>query len=143
MTNLQVSIHNNIIYDGIVIPLKYTQELPKINFTKNNNEKYTIIMVDPDAPSRKNPIYKYFLHWLVINNNEIIMDFTPPAPPKNSGPHRYFIFILKQDKLLNQTNIKINKTNGKIKREKFNFAEFIADNNLEIIESVYFITENI
>ncbi|AZL89831.1 phosphatidyl ethanolamine-binding protein-like protein [Megavirus baoshan] len=139
MTNLQVSIHNNTIYDGMIIPLKYTQQLPKINFTKNNNDKYTIIMVDPDAPSRKNPIYKYFLHWLIINNNEIIMDFTPPAPPKNSGPHRYFIFLLKQNKLLNSSSIKIN---GKIEREKFNLAEFIADNNLEVIDSIHFITEN-
>nr|WBF71170.1 phosphatidyl ethanolamine-binding protein-like protein [Megavirus caiporensis] len=136
MTNLQVNIHNNTIYDGMIIPLKYTQELPKINFTKNNNGKYTIIMVDPDAPTRENPIYKYFLHWLIINNNEIIVDFTPPAPPKNSGPHRYFIFIIKQDKLLNQSNIKINK------REKFNLAEFIADNDLEIIDSIHFVTEN-
>nr|QZX43511.1 phosphatidylethanolamine-binding protein [Mimivirus sp.] len=139
MTNLQVSIHNNIINDGEFIPLKYTQELPKINFTKNNNDKYTIIMVDPDAPSRRNPIYKYFLHWLIINNNEIIMDFTPPAPPKNSGPHRYFIFVLKQNKLLNSSSIKIN---NKMKREKFNLAEFIADNDLEIIDSIHFITEN-
>ncbi|ANB50226.1 hypothetical protein [Powai lake megavirus] len=139
MANLQVSIHNNIINDGEIIPLKYTQESPKINFIKNNNEKYTIIMVDPDAPSRRNPIYKYFLHWLIINNNEIIMDFTPPAPPKNSGPHRYFIFILKQNKLLNLSNIKIN---NKMKREKFNLAEFIADNDLEIIDSIHFITEN-
>ncbi|AEX61157.1 phosphatidylethanolamine-binding protein-like protein [Megavirus courdo11] len=139
MTNLQVSIHNNIIYDGEIIPLKYTQELPKINFTKHNSDKYTIIMVDPDAPSRKNPIYKYFLHWLIINNNEIIMDFTPPAPPKNSGPHRYFIFVLKQNKLLNSSSIKIN---NKMKREKFNLAEFIADNDLEIIDSKHFITKN-
>ncbi len=139
MTNLQVSIHNNIINDGEIIPLKYTQESPKINFTKNNNEKYTIIMVDPDAPSRKSPIYKYFLHWLIINNNEIIMDFTPPSPPKNSGPHRYFIFVLKQNKLLNSSSIKIN---NKMKREKFNLAEFIADNNLEIIDSKHFVTKN-
>jgi hypothetical protein len=37
---------------------------------------YTLLMVDPDAPSRENPKYAQWLHWMVTNiHND---DVTPP-----------------------------------------------------------------
>ena len=29
------------------------------------NSKFTLIMTDPDAPSRAKPIYREFIHWMV------------------------------------------------------------------------------
>ena len=31
------------------------------------SEMYTVLMVDPDAPSRDNPSNKYWLHWAIGN----------------------------------------------------------------------------
>jgi large subunit ribosomal protein L35 len=28
---------------------------------------YTLLMVDPDAPSRENPVKRSWLHWMVVN----------------------------------------------------------------------------
>jgi large subunit ribosomal protein L35 len=142
MSNLTVTINNSIVKNGEFIPLNKTQSEPKINYRSEPNEEYTIIMIDPDAPSSANPIYKYWLHLLIINNNQIIVPFEPPTPPKNSGKHRYIIYLLKQKQSIDKNKINLEKNGINIKRNNFNFAEFIHDNNLETLDSVYFRTEN-
>lgn len=64
----EVSLGNNFTVEE-------TQDEPSINFTPlnmpvdqaNSSEElsYTLAMVDPDAPSRTEPLYKSFRHWLV------------------------------------------------------------------------------
>lgn len=34
---------------------------------KEVNEKFTLVMVDPDAPSKSSPTQRSWLHWLVVN----------------------------------------------------------------------------
>ncbi len=40
---------------------------PKLNWNAEPNAFYTLIMSDPDAPSRKEPSIAEVLHWLVVN----------------------------------------------------------------------------
>lgn len=142
MNKFTITINNSVIKNGEFISLDKSQSEPKINYTRALGEKYSVIMIDPDAPSRTKPIYKYWLHYLIINNNEIIVPFNPPAPPKNSGKHRYMFYLLKQNKNIDKNQLKIINTNSGIKRNNFKFSEFLTDNNLEIIDYIYFETEN-
>lgn len=41
------------------------KEQPKITYEASPNDYYTLIMTDPDAPSRANPVRREFRHWLV------------------------------------------------------------------------------
>ncbi|XP_077535663.1 protein D3-like [Haemaphysalis longicornis] len=58
---------------------------------------YTLIMVDPDAPSRATHENRTWLHWLVINsydrdalqNGQVATPYLKPGPPQGMGPHRY------------------------------------------------------
>lgn len=81
---------------------------------------YVLALTDPDAPSRKEPKWSEFCHWIAISpywknanigeldgdcsessliqkptpDREIdlldeIIEYKPPAPPKNTGKHRY------------------------------------------------------
>jgi len=75
---------------------------------------FTIILTDPDAPSRSNPKWSEICHWIVTapalgsNPSEIesgeehysissglneIVEFKPPGPPPKTGYHRY-VFLL-------------------------------------------------
>lgn len=56
---------------------------------------YTLIFVDPDAPSRKDPIYSQVLHWLIVNipgnevsKGEIKCEYLGTGPPRGSGKQR-------------------------------------------------------
>lgn len=154
MNLFKISINDKNIKDGIYIPFEESQTVPKISFNQKQQKKFTILMVDPDAPSRSNPIYKYWLHLLTINNNNnsnsnnnnIIVNYEPPSPPKKSGKHRYIFYLLEQSHDLNKDNIIIPKKfidkNGSPKeRNNFNLGEFIENNKLKIIDSIYFETE--
>lgn len=72
---------------------------PKINLigavNDNKSKKYSIIMLDPDAPDGK------WTHWFVnISSDGTIINepypYQPPSPPHGSGKHRY-IFNLYDD----------------------------------------------
>lgn len=76
-----------------------------------DDDYYTLMMVDPDAPSNENPVARYWLHWLVINikgtdlraghigddYEGTITSYRGPTPPPRSGPHRYFFLLFRQE----------------------------------------------
>ena len=53
---------------------------------------------DPDAPSRKDPKYREWRHWLVVNvpggdvsRGEVCAEYVGAGPPKGTGLHRYIV----------------------------------------------------
>jgi len=87
---------------GNTLKLDDVKVTPKIQVETFQDSKFhTLVMVDPDAPSRTNPVASEWLHWLVsdipqgqgIIKGQKIMTFAPSGPPKNTGKHRY-IFLL-------------------------------------------------
>jgi large subunit ribosomal protein L35 len=91
-------------------------------------------MVDPNAPSSTNPIYRYWLHWLIINNDDTIIPYNGPSPPKGSGNHRYFILLFYHKNKLNKNNI----IKEIIERKKFNLMNFIQIYDLHLISYTKF-----
>lgn len=67
---------------------------------------YVIALTDPDAPSRDDPKWSEFCHWIAVTKKspgikaceigseseldlEEVMEYKPPGPPKKTGKHRY------------------------------------------------------
>jgi phosphatidylethanolamine-binding protein (PEBP) family uncharacterized protein len=77
---------------------------PDVIFTPpDKNAFYTLVKVDPDAPSRTNHSQREWRHWLVVNipghdvnKGEVITPYMGPHPPKDSGAHRYVFLLYKQ-----------------------------------------------
>ncbi|AYV77265.1 MAG: hypothetical protein Barrevirus25_8 [Barrevirus sp.] len=134
MKELQLFFNNKRILNGQLVDLSTVQTQPTIKYDRDPNKLYTILMVDPDAPSRSNPLYKYVLHWLIINNNDTIEDFHPPNPPTGSGPHRYFISVYEQT-----GPIKLPKNSEK--RKNFDIPHFINKHDLIFKAVTMFRTE--
>ncbi len=97
---------------------------PIISFSKVPGKLYTTIIVDPDAPSPDNPINKYHLHYLQINNNRVINQYSGPNPPINSGIHRYYTCVFEQD-----YRLELNQ----FPRAKFDLNKFVRDNKLKLV----------
>jgi phosphatidylethanolamine-binding protein (PEBP) family uncharacterized protein len=98
-----------------VTNIKNTEGAPKLTLLPLPLS--TFIMYDPDADL---PLW---VHWLVINipngdirKGDIVLSYTGPSPPPNTGTHRY---IFNQ---LEQTEPIYIKTQ---KRSKYNIDEFI------------------
>lgn len=129
----------DVYFDDIKIENNSTIDLSKVQSKPTIKIKiptgyYTLIMVDPDAPSIGNPIYKHWLHWLIINSNDEVVPFEPSSPPPNSGPHRYFIYLFEQSHILEKSIIH--------SRKNFPLKKFISDHKLKLVGSIMYKTSN-
>ncbi|EGE78336.2 phosphatidylethanolamine-binding protein [Blastomyces dermatitidis ER-3] len=88
-----------------------------------SEKSYSIILTDPDAKSRKHPIWSEMCHWIVSNisipwpvslqqqdaNNpsvtspsynlipRVLKSYLPPSPPSGTEYHRYVFVLLEGD----------------------------------------------
>ncbi|KRF98333.1 uncharacterized protein Dwil_GK26794 [Drosophila willistoni] len=110
---------------------------PKLEWDADAETFYTIIMVSPDAPSRENPMYRSWLHWLVVNvpgkdvmRGQTISEYYGPLPPKESGLLRYVCLVYQQsDKLdFEEKRIELNNAEG---HSNFDVEKFIDKYDME------------
>ncbi|XP_054157289.1 protein D3-like, partial [Oppia nitens] len=109
------------------------KDKPTVSWPSKRDVYYTLVMTDPDAPTRSNPINGQYRHWLVINiagldvaNGQILTDFIGSAPRKNTGLHRYVFLVYRQPKLIEHPVSRSDLA----KRSKFKIRDFAKDNNL-------------
>jgi len=89
-------------------------------------------MIDPDAPSRAEPMYREFVHWAVVNMRgcditagETVAPYFGAAPPYNSGYHRYYIFLYEQPSPLSPTEVN-NLNDYFVRRGGFTLSRWAA-----------------
>ncbi|XP_063813428.1 phosphatidylethanolamine-binding protein 4-like [Pseudophryne corroboree] len=70
---------------------------------------YTLIMVDPDVPSRFKPRYRFWRHWLVTDipgyvllrgedvSGNVVSSYHRPNVPAQTGYHRYQFLLYMQN----------------------------------------------
>ncbi|VEN41804.1 unnamed protein product [Callosobruchus maculatus] len=111
------------------------KDKPDVKYEGEAGAYYTLIMTDPDAPSRKNPTRREWHHWLVVNipgtnvnGGETISEYVGSAPPKGSGLHRYVFVLFKQPGKVKFEEPKHSATDGN--RANFNTKNFAKKYNL-------------
>ncbi|XP_037821554.1 protein D3-like [Lucilia sericata] len=95
---------------------KQVKDKPEVSWKAEQGSLYTLLMVDPDAPSHKNPIRREVLHWFVINipenrvnEGQVVADYMSSGPQEGTDLHRYVFLIFKQteritcDKFISRT----------------------------------------
>ncbi|XP_072538724.1 phosphatidylethanolamine-binding protein 4 [Salminus brasiliensis] len=98
----------------MVIPQEFREKIsrewgpPKVQLTTADKKKtYTLIMVDPDAPSRTNPTRSHWRHWVLVDiegkglragdvKGTVLSEYTRPTPPQHTGFHRYQFLLYEQ-----------------------------------------------
>ena len=133
---LHITIGGVEVKNGDYLFLTDAQKPMKIDATQTKDLQ-TIIIIDSDAPNVDQPVYRYFLHMLTVNNNQEVMPYTPPAPPKNSGFHHYHILLAAQAKAIDLENLTWLAT-----RHRFDLDLFIHKYGLTVIDKLYFRTTN-
>ena len=69
------------------------------------------VITDPDAPSRQNPKFREWHHWLVVNipgcdisEGEVKLEYVGSGPPKGTKLHRYIFLAFKQPGKISYTD---------------------------------------
>lgn len=119
--------NDNKVTLGNELTVNDTQTVPEILFTVNSpnqdgttepleeNDRFTIVMTDPDAPSNKDHKWSEYCHWIATDiplidpkNSESVahkldpslgyqlVKYEGPGPPPNTGKHRYVFLLYKQ-----------------------------------------------
>ncbi|CAK9194257.1 unnamed protein product [Sphagnum jensenii] len=134
---------------GVQMLLVQIQSRPHVELHGNgfggDAEKYTLVMVDPDAPSPSNPTLRNILHWLVTDipgstspsqdiwaTGQEKMPYLQPAPIE--GLHRYVFLLFKQDESTQFDNL----IEAPPSRVTFSVAKFVETYNLGIPVAGYY-----
>eukprot|EP01028_Stygiella_incarcerata_P003367 TRINITY_DN1668_c0_g1_i1.p1 TRINITY_DN1668_c0_g1~~TRINITY_DN1668_c0_g1_i1.p1 ORF type:complete len:171 (-),score=39.55 TRINITY_DN1668_c0_g1_i1:170-682(-) len=90
--------------DGRVLTPTQVKDAPQVSWDAEPEAFYTLIMTDPDAPTRSEPTYREFRHWTVINipgcdvsAGVHVAGYVGSGPPKDTGLHRYVFLLYKQE----------------------------------------------
>lgn len=128
-SRFEINFESSRVEQGVVKTPTETANKPDISFFQDFDTStslhdrfrpgsmFTIVMTDPDAPSRSEPMFREFFHYVSVNvcfpdgdivwrcsmtEGDIILDYIGPGPPFNSGLHRYAFLIFEQDKPIPQ-----------------------------------------
>ncbi|GAB6024935.1 hypothetical protein CHUAL_010037 [Chamberlinius hualienensis] len=119
------------------------KDQPTVQYEADPGKWYTFVMTDPDAPSRADPKFGEWLHWLVVNipgndlsKGEVIDDYIGSGPPPGSGLHRYVFLAYEQPGKINVDEPRHSKSSGSGRRnfkisafaKKYNLGEPISGN---------------
>ncbi|XP_059454583.1 protein MOTHER of FT and TFL1 [Corylus avellana] len=75
---------------------------PKMTLSGHSDELYSLVMIDPDAPSPSEPTMREWVHWIVVDipggtnptRGKEILPYVGPRPP--IGIHRYILVLFRQ-----------------------------------------------
>ena len=81
---------------GAVLTPTQVKDVPVVTWGGEEGGLYTLMLIDPDAPSRADPKWRHWLHWLVVNipgcrvaEGEQLFGYVGSGPPPDTGLHRY------------------------------------------------------
>ncbi|TPX58168.1 hypothetical protein PhCBS80983_g03300 [Powellomyces hirtus] len=118
---------------------------PIVTYTAAATDLFTIIMTDPDVPSRAEARNGQFRHWTFVNiKGSDVANGTPgsvylgPGPPPGSGPHRYTFLLFKQPGQLDPAALGINNNN----RAQFRAQTFATQQGLTLVGANFMLSEN-
>nr|XP_018911667.1 PREDICTED: protein D3-like isoform X1 [Bemisia tabaci]XP_018911668.1 PREDICTED: protein D3-like isoform X1 [Bemisia tabaci]XP_018911669.1 PREDICTED: protein D3-like isoform X1 [Bemisia tabaci]XP_018911670.1 PREDICTED: protein D3-like isoform X1 [Bemisia tabaci]XP_018911671.1 PREDICTED: protein D3-like isoform X1 [Bemisia tabaci] len=91
------------IYFGNKVNPDFCSAPPKMTWPADPKKFYTLLMVDPDQPSRLTPTDREFLLWLLVNIpgqkrllGHTCAEYRPPEPDPGTGPHRFVYVVYEQ-----------------------------------------------
>ncbi|XP_039955596.1 protein D2-like [Bactrocera tryoni] len=127
---LKVSYKNVLAENGKELTPTQVATQPSIEWNAENDAFYTIIMTDPDAPSRSNPKFREFNHWLVTNihgtdisSGDVLTAYVGSGPPQGTGLHRYVFLVYKQPAEIRFQETRVPK-NSSQNRPNFSATKF-------------------
>jgi len=100
---LQVKYGAVDVTPGIVLTPTQVKDPPTLDWQAEPSSFYTVVMNDPDAPSRADPKFREWHHWCVVNipgkdvsAGEVLTEYVGSGPPKGTNLHRYVFLVYKQ-----------------------------------------------
>jgi len=139
--SISVSYGSHAVTDGIELTKTQTHSAPEVKIQADDSTLVTLLMTDPDAPSRENPVRAEWMHWAVANieagdvsSGDTVVEYNGPSPPPGTGKHRYIFTAYAQT----QGRIKVTAPSG---RNNFDSKAFASTHHLTALASTQFVCQ--
>lgn len=144
--DLLVYYNQHLFHNGQELSPLEVSNKPVIHFHPKKGEFYSLCMIDPDAPTRNEPKFREWVHWLVINipdNGKVeegheVIEYIGANPAKRTGYHRYVFALFEHPEKIKHHEEKI------IKKDRGNWSvkDFMKKHHLHSPIGVsFFISE--
>uniref|UniRef100_A0A6M2DGN6 Putative 54s ribosomal protein l35 mitochondrial-like isoform x2 n=1 Tax=Xenopsylla cheopis TaxID=163159 RepID=A0A6M2DGN6_XENCH len=124
------------VNEGNELTPTQVKDIPAVKWDADAKSFYTLCMTDPDAPSRADPKFREWHHWLVANipgndvsKGETLSEYVGSGPPQGTGLHRYVFLVYKQPDKLTFDEKRLTNRSGE-HRGQFSIAKFATKYNL-------------
>uniref|UniRef100_A0A0D9V5M0 Uncharacterized protein n=1 Tax=Leersia perrieri TaxID=77586 RepID=A0A0D9V5M0_9ORYZ len=134
---LRITYNNRLIMSGAELKPSAIMHKPRVDVGGTDLRVfYTLVLVDPDAPSPSNPSLREYLHWMVTDIpgttgasfGKELMLYERPEP--RSGIHRMVFVLFRQ---LGRGTVFAPDI-----RHNFNCKSFAQQYHLDIVAATYF-----
>ncbi|XP_061394522.1 protein D3-like [Musca vetustissima] len=135
---LKVTYSGGISADrGVELTPTQVKDQPNVEWEADSDDTYyALVMINPDIPSRENPAWREWTHWLVVNipgnqieNGDVLREYVGSGARKDTGLHRYIILLFKQPEKL-EFDEKRHSNTESVGRENFYTRKFMEKYNL-------------
>ncbi|SCU99031.1 LAME_0G01552g1_1 [Lachancea meyersii CBS 8951] len=159
---------------GNSLTVDETQSKPKVHFTLDpksefkikDSDLFTLVITDPDAPSRTDKKWSEFCHYVEtdirlpfeyshntsstvpdfvaseLSNGKPLLDYIGPAPPSGTGKHRYVFLLYKQPGDSSSFTKIADRPNWGFGTPATGVDKWATENHLQLIAVNFFFTEN-
>ncbi|EGG16287.1 phosphatidylethanolamine-binding protein PEBP [Cavenderia fasciculata] len=145
---LTVSYGSKIVQIGQVLTPTDVVKQPTVTYNASAGEHFTLILADPDAPSRLDPKYSPWLHWIItdipenkVTEGQVMAEYIGSGPPPNTGLHRYVFILCKQPTARLNLKGEYYLPLSADKRNNYALNTFISSKGLEPVGATYFEAE--
>ncbi|KAL4222403.1 Phosphatidylethanolamine-binding protein 1 [Mactra antiquata] len=146
---LQISYNGKVLNPGDNLTPTEVKDVPTVTYDASPDTFYTLINHDPDAPSRADPKFGEFQHWVKmnipgndVNKGEEMTAYIGSGAPKGTGLHRYLFLLYKQTNGKIDTSVIPSIPNNTAEGRRSQKArEWASKYNLELVAGNFYLAE--
>ncbi|KAF4157689.1 hypothetical protein CNMCM6936_000916 [Aspergillus lentulus] len=141
---LHVSFNDKPVSLGNLFRASECKTAPTVSFSKEENNQpsstsYTLLLVDPDAPTPDDPKFAFWRHWVVsglkaaeADSGTALTEYLGPGPKDDSRPHRYLFLLFREPAGFALTKEDVGGEEFTARRS-FKVAEWVERHGLELV----------
>ncbi|KAF2682604.1 PEBP-like protein [Lentithecium fluviatile CBS 122367] len=147
---LSVAFNDKLVAAGNLLRASDCKVAPTVTFTAevnaNANTTYTLMLVDPDAPTPDDPKFAYWRHWVVSSipnsgsssddaakSGKTLTEYLGPGPKDESKPHRYMFLLYREPEGLKELTKEDVGGEEFVQRRSFGARKWVEKFGLELV----------
>ncbi|KAF4553052.1 putative phosphatidylethanolamine-binding protein 1 [Elsinoe fawcettii] len=143
-TELGITFGDKQVKQGNLVRVSEAKVTPTVSFAPEDgasaDQTYTLLLVDPDAPTPDDPKFAWWRHWVLSGLKPgapaeqtmgAVTAYLAPGPKDDSKPHRYLFLLYKEPRGLSLSKADVGGEEF-VDRRSFKAETFVEKHGLTL-----------